>query len=249
MSLDDIEAERQRTEAVEAATNVIRDHLSNHLVSNPEATYTSWIAALHPENVTLDSRLLNTGNPWLEVWQEATGGGRNSSRCAVFRPASGAAPSGWGGLIDTTMGLLLTFFEVVLVIALETIRSAILWPAFLCGRLVRRLPHAFPDLESPWSACFSWPAVLFMQLMLILIMIAGCMWYIEKVLVLSVAYSTAGVCGLLALSPKQGLWTFEKIKKVVTRTHGAMHMIFPPSPIEADVPGEQPVSVAVPVSV
>eukprot|EP00419_Tripos_fusus_P065240 CAMPEP_0172920328 /NCGR_PEP_ID=MMETSP1075-20121228/203871_1 /TAXON_ID=2916 /ORGANISM="Ceratium fusus, Strain PA161109" /LENGTH=140 /DNA_ID=CAMNT_0013780329 /DNA_START=30 /DNA_END=449 /DNA_ORIENTATION=- len=68
---EDVEAERQRAQAVESSTVLVREHLQDFLARNPGATYEAWIASLHPENVQLDHRLRITGNPWLVVWAEA----------------------------------------------------------------------------------------------------------------------------------------------------------------------------------
>ena len=54
---DDAALVRQRDEAVDACREMIRGHLSDHLIRNPDATFVSWIAALHPENVEMDARL------------------------------------------------------------------------------------------------------------------------------------------------------------------------------------------------
>jgi len=66
------EALRSRQAAIDAGTGVIRDHLHEFLARNPGGSYEAWIADLHPENVELDPRLRNRGNPWLVVWGEAS---------------------------------------------------------------------------------------------------------------------------------------------------------------------------------
>jgi hypothetical protein len=60
-----------KAQALEESRQVIRSHLAQHLANNPDASYVSWIAALHPENVKLDPRLCgDQGNEWLNVWKE-----------------------------------------------------------------------------------------------------------------------------------------------------------------------------------
>lgn len=86
---EDLEAERLRAEATEQGTNLVKDHLSEFLTSNPEATYEQWIAALHPENVQLDHRLRLTGNPWLQAWDNAAGG-PSDAKVAELRWVHGA---------------------------------------------------------------------------------------------------------------------------------------------------------------
>lgn len=71
--MSDSEAEVQAAEAVEQGTNLIRSHLSNHLDQNPDSSFVSWIATLHPENaeVAIDQRFLIPGNPWWTVYEGA----------------------------------------------------------------------------------------------------------------------------------------------------------------------------------
>lgn len=76
-------AEEVAAEAREQGVELIRNHLGEYLVQNPDADYVTWIATLHPENaeVTIDPRFLIPGNPWATVFEEA--------RAAAWR---GAAP-------------------------------------------------------------------------------------------------------------------------------------------------------------
>ena len=69
----DEEAQAVALAAQEEATASIREHCESHLSLNPASSYVSWIATLHPENahVSIDSRFLIPGNPWLTVWEEA----------------------------------------------------------------------------------------------------------------------------------------------------------------------------------
>lgn len=62
----DIEAEAMAAQAQQQGVDLIRGHLSTYLEHNPEASYVSWIATLHPENaeVTIDPRFNIPGNPW-----------------------------------------------------------------------------------------------------------------------------------------------------------------------------------------
>ena len=62
----DIEAEAMAAQAQQQGVDLIRSHVSTYLEHNPEASYVSWIATLHPENaeVTIDPRFNIPGNPW-----------------------------------------------------------------------------------------------------------------------------------------------------------------------------------------
>jgi len=68
-------ASRAMAETNEASQSIIRAHLQRHLEQNPDASYKSWIAALHPENVTVDPRLSRDSpeNAWMNIWREAKG--------------------------------------------------------------------------------------------------------------------------------------------------------------------------------
>eukprot|EP00978_Attheya_sp_CCMP212_P039895 scaffold212008_cov56-Attheya_sp.AAC.1 len=71
--LEDEEELLEAQEARDRGTQLIRDHLEEHLANNPSSTYVTWIATLHPENatVTIDERFLIPNNPWLVVYAEA----------------------------------------------------------------------------------------------------------------------------------------------------------------------------------
>ena len=83
---DDDDAELFRDESAEACRELIREHLNQHLTRNPGASFVSWIAALHPENVKVDARLLTDGNEWAKAWDVATAGepARDSAGRAVL---------------------------------------------------------------------------------------------------------------------------------------------------------------------
>lgn len=71
----DQEAATAKAESREASRSIIREHLQRHMETNPTGSFTSWIAALHPENVTVDPRIANDseGNDWMRIWREAHG--------------------------------------------------------------------------------------------------------------------------------------------------------------------------------
>ena len=70
----DAEAERLAAHARALGIAIIRDHLEAFLLEHPGASYTEWIANLHPENVTaqgtLDQRFLIPKNTWMVVYKE-----------------------------------------------------------------------------------------------------------------------------------------------------------------------------------
>ncbi|CAB9517979.1 expressed unknown protein [Seminavis robusta] len=73
LTSDDALAEAAAAEAREQGVTLIRDHLDSYLDQNPDASYITWIATLHPENaeVTIDPRFMIPGNPWATVFAEA----------------------------------------------------------------------------------------------------------------------------------------------------------------------------------
>jgi len=53
----DVDAEAEAAETRRQGTELIQQHLHAHLRNNPDSSYVSWIATLHPENaeVTIGS--------------------------------------------------------------------------------------------------------------------------------------------------------------------------------------------------
>lgn len=54
----------------------MQHHLHGHLQNNPQSSFVSWIATLHPENATvqIDDRFKIADNPWLVAYGEAVNG-------------------------------------------------------------------------------------------------------------------------------------------------------------------------------
>eukprot|EP01083_Nonionella_stella_P145499 456041_1 len=67
------EAQATASAAQQEGISVIREHCEQHLSLNPNSSYVTWIATIHPENaaVSIDPRFLISGNPWLTVYNEA----------------------------------------------------------------------------------------------------------------------------------------------------------------------------------
>lgn len=98
-------AERERGVAA------VRRHCDGHLSQNPDSSYVTWIATLHPENarVSIDPRFLVPGNPWLSAYEEARDDsrkGRERDRAsdvaamgaAAVCPSPGVPPPEDGGV-------------------------------------------------------------------------------------------------------------------------------------------------------
>lgn len=69
----DQEAEAEAAEARRRGTEMIENHLSVHLSQNPDSSFVTWIATLHPENaeVSIDHRFFVSNNPWWTVYEGA----------------------------------------------------------------------------------------------------------------------------------------------------------------------------------
>ena len=71
--VSDVIDDEARLEEMRAASNaasqaMITEHLQQYSARNPDASYVSWIASLHPENITVDHRMRIPGNHWLQVF-------------------------------------------------------------------------------------------------------------------------------------------------------------------------------------
>lgn len=68
----DEEAQAVAAEAVAQGTTLISDHLASHMRQNPDSSFVTWIATLHPENasVSIDPRFLVPGNPWWTLYED-----------------------------------------------------------------------------------------------------------------------------------------------------------------------------------
>jgi hypothetical protein len=85
--LDDNEAaEAEAASARRQGIDLIERHLSHHLSENPDSSFVTWIATLHPENaeVTIDQRFFVPGNAWWTVYEEA----KNDIPTATAVPAT-----------------------------------------------------------------------------------------------------------------------------------------------------------------
>ena len=61
--------------ANDQAKRLVAESLDAYLGRNgASATYPGWVGTLHPENVTLDARLLLPDSTHLRLWNERTGG-------------------------------------------------------------------------------------------------------------------------------------------------------------------------------
>jgi hypothetical protein len=137
---DDDEYDREATEqaarARQLGTSIVRSHLQTHLHNNPDSSFVTWIATLHPENasITIDDRFFFPGNPWQMVYEEvmeqsSDERGPNDETTSTSSPdrASSRSDSCVPGKdflrrcspLDLLIGSILTVVLVTTVVALE----------------------------------------------------------------------------------------------------------------------------------
>ena len=98
MSAEELEMLADMQRVNEQATRMIADHLDRYIRRNgSEATFEGWIGILHPENVTLDTRLTLADSDHLRLWKE-----REGARAAAADP-DGA--SFWKGIAGLARGV------------------------------------------------------------------------------------------------------------------------------------------------
>eukprot|EP00931_Biecheleriopsis_adriatica_P110295 TRINITY_DN84541_c0_g1_i1.p1 TRINITY_DN84541_c0_g1~~TRINITY_DN84541_c0_g1_i1.p1 ORF type:complete len:152 (+),score=29.40 TRINITY_DN84541_c0_g1_i1:93-548(+) len=131
----DVEAAQLVAETAAAGRRVIVEHLEDHLLRNPNSTYEAWIAALHPDNVQVDQRLLQDGNEWLAVWNSSSGIDKARAK------ANDAHSSGSRSFVKATVNMLRSAAHVAAFCVLEAARSVCLQCSRLCHMMARRVPR------------------------------------------------------------------------------------------------------------
>lgn len=106
---DDAEAEVQAQQARDQGTELVREHLRQHLRQNPNSSFVTWIATLHPENasVVIDPRFLTPENPWWTVYEETKVYEDHPTTTRASKSATSASGPTHAGFLDLTIGLLL----------------------------------------------------------------------------------------------------------------------------------------------
>lgn len=152
VTLDDVEAEGQAQEARDRGTEMVREHLRQHLRQNPNSSYVTWIATLHPENasVVIDPRFLTPENPWWTVYEETKVYEDPTSRTASKSTTDAHHPT-YAGFFDLTIGLLLAVAGAASAFLVE-----------LCALFVHAIAYGFKRLtllccRQTWSKfMFAW---------------------------------------------------------------------------------------------
>jgi len=71
--MKNVSEDRKPQSSTPPSPQKLQDHLSSHLASNPDSSYVTWVATLHPESADLviDERFFVPNNIWWAVFEEA----------------------------------------------------------------------------------------------------------------------------------------------------------------------------------
>jgi hypothetical protein len=236
----DEEAQAVAVAAREAGIATIRQHCESHLSLNPDSSYVSWVACLHPENarVTIDPRFMIPDNPWLSVWEEAKdelqkkGGGRRYDDVLVTptAPPDPSASSAThthgqgedvhqharkceGSCLDFIIGNALVLVSVVYSFAFELAAAYCYISYWLCMKIVKRCspPNVFTML--PFGIAYLIGAVF--QLLDMLLLLVG------VIVVEIIAAVNYVIVTILALNPRQGKKMHQLTRKLPHMTRWA----------------------------
>jgi hypothetical protein len=116
-------------EAQAAGKRMMLDHLDEFSSRNPEGSFISWIAELHPENLKLDSRVDRPDSEWRKMWEEHARSGRGM--CGGGSSSNAADQNGTerplhGGLLDIVFGVTFAISAIFLTAGLEFSQSIFL---------------------------------------------------------------------------------------------------------------------------
>jgi len=216
---EQVVADQARAEGI----SVISQHCHNHLSNNPESSYVTWIACLHPENaqVSIDPRFLIEGNPWLTVYEEAKEDlQKNQGRVAAADVVSPSQQNGEdkktdknekcscssGGFIDYLVGSSLVLAAVTASFVFELAGSYCYLSGWICNKILDKLspPGMFSCL--PFSITYVLAKVF--QLLDIVLL-----W--SSILVVeSIAGANYVICTILSCSHKRGRGIHQTTRKI-----------------------------------
>ena len=218
-----VAVDQARAEGISVISQHCRDHLSN----NPDSSYVTWIACLHPENaqVSIDPRFLIEGNPWLTVYEEAKEDlQKNQGRVAADdgnvvspSPQNGedtkteknekcCSSSGGGGFLDYLVGSSLVLTAVTASFVFELSSSYCFLSNWICNKIMDKLspPGLFTCL--PFSITYVL-AKVFQVLDVVLL------W--SSILVVeSIAGANYAICTILSCSHKRGRGIHQTTRKL-----------------------------------
>lgn len=164
-SFDDEEAAAKAARARQQGLSIVRSHLQSHLSNNPDSSFVSWIATLHPENasISIDDRFFIPGNPWQIVYEETMLLDDDSDRLSSHQEEENDmldddhSSESWRltaellrrcSPIDVLVGSTLTLVTVVTVASLEVAALIIYCFEFVFSNLARMVNP--PNLLTLW---------------------------------------------------------------------------------------------------
>merc|ERR1719491_677104 len=137
-----MEAAAMVQETAAAGRRLLQDHLEDHLFRNPDSSYAAWIAALHPDNVQVDDRLLMEDNEWFAIWRSSHEkpylDADQPRKCIGRAKITTRSRSLTGALIE----LCLMVFNLITACILESSRHICLSLAHCFHAIARRIPRA-----------------------------------------------------------------------------------------------------------
>mmetsp|Transcript_37026 Transcript_37026/g.66640 ORF Transcript_37026/g.66640 Transcript_37026/m.66640 type:complete len:292 (+) Transcript_37026:99-974(+) len=232
----DEEAQASVVAAREQGIANIRHHCEQHLSQNPDSSYVTWIATLHPENaqVSIDPRFLINGNPWLSVYGEAKEDLQKGRGCVTpsappppspFRQddagggheagTGGTKKCGGGGVLDFIIGSALVLASVAASFSIELVASYCYLSYWLCSKIV--------DICSPPNM-FTWlPLFIAFILGKVFQLLDAVLLFVSIILVESIAGANYVLCTILACSHDQGKTMHQMTRKLPHVVRWAFH--------------------------
>ena len=227
---DDILAQEIAAEARQRGEAVIRHHVAHYLDANPNASFVTWIATLHPENahVTIDPRFFIPGNPWSTVFEQARGAMNdgfvvveefdvenenthcNTTTTDHHQPATTSSLRvgrhyNFGGLIPLIVGFSTIFAAMLVALSLQMVASFV----FVMAVANYQVYNVLPRLNVCSALLYPLPCgflALFWSLDL-------CLLLLDTVLVEVLAALAYVVCAPLALSHTVGVVYHQSTRK------------------------------------
>ena len=219
----DEEAQVVAVQAREEGIAVISQHCHNHLSNNPDSSYVTWIACLHPENahVSIDPRFLIEGNPWLTVYEEAKEDlQKNQGRVAADIVVSPSPPdeednkteknekccNGGGGFIDYLIGSSLVLAAVTASFVFELTSSYCFVSYWICNKIMDKL--------SPPGICTCLPFSITYVLAKVFQLLDVVLLWSSILVVESIAGANYIICTILSCSHKRGKGIHQTTRKL-----------------------------------
>mmetsp|Transcript_13263 Transcript_13263/g.23753 ORF Transcript_13263/g.23753 Transcript_13263/m.23753 type:complete len:316 (+) Transcript_13263:94-1041(+) len=220
----DEEAQAFASAARDQGIATVRHHCDQHLEQNPDSSYVTWIATLHPENarVVIDPRFLIPNNPWMAVYEEASDdlrkGGRHyfsddATSDTTVSPAPTAPPldddkdndddqeAAAGtklgrSLIDVLIGAFLLLFSVSFTFSFELAASYCYLSYWLCSKIVASCSPRNMYTSLPLLVAFTIGQSFHLMDILLL--------FVSTIVVESIAAANYLLCTIFACSHSNG---------------------------------------------